>query len=415
MTKKRVVVTGLGVVSCFGNDVDQFYNSLLQGRSGVEPITQFPCEEYTTRFAASIRDFSAEDYLDRKQARRVDPFIAYAMVAAKKALEQASLTGDKLEALDLARCGIIIGSGMGGMSTYNEGLSVLNTKGVRKVSPFFIPYTLTNMAGGLVAIETGFMGPNYSISSACATGNYAIINAANHIRNGEADVMLCGGVEAPVNVAGLAGFCAVRALSTRNDAPQKASRPWDQARDGFVMGEGAGVILLETLEHALKRGAPILAEYLGGGFSCDAHHITELRPDGSGVSICIENALRDAQISKDRVNYINAHATSTPQGDMVEVLGIQRVFDRPEKITMNATKSMIGHLLGGAGGIEAVATVMAILTGKVHGTLNLENPEPALNLHVPTQAVEMQVDAGLSNSFGFGGHNAAMVFGRFNG
>ena len=415
MTRKRVVVTGLGVVSCFGNDVDQFYNSLLQGRSGVEPITQFPCEEYTTRFAASIKDFSAEDYLDRKQARRVDPFIAYAMVAAKKALEQASLTGDKLEALDLARCGIIIGSGMGGMSTYNEGLSVLNTKGVRKVSPFFIPYTLTNMAGGLVAIETGFMGPNYSISSACATGNYAIINAANHIRNGEADVMLCGGVEAPINVAGLAGFCAVRALSTRNDAPQKASRPWDQARDGFVMGEGAGVILLETLEHALKRGVPILAEYLGGGFSCDAHHITELRPDGSGVSICIENALRDAQISKDRVNYINAHATSTPQGDMVEVLGIQRVFDQPEKITMNATKSMIGHLLGGAGGIEAVATVMAILTGKVHGTLNLENPEPALNLHVPTQAVEMQVDAGLSNSFGFGGHNAAMVFGRFNG
>lgn len=415
MTRKRVVVTGLGVVSCFGNNVDQFYNSLLQGRSGVEPITQFPCEEYTTRFAASIKDFSAEDYLDRKQARRVDPFIAYAMVAAKKALEQASLTGDKLEALDLARCGIIIGSGMGGMSTYNEGLSVLNTKGVRKVSPFFIPYTLTNMAGGLVAIETGFMGPNYSISSACATGNYAIINAANHIRNGEADVMLCGGVEAPINVAGLAGFCAVRALSTRNDAPQKASRPWDQARDGFVMGEGAGVILLETLEHALKRGVPILAEYLGGGFSCDAHHITELRPDGSGVSICIENALRDAQISKDRVNYINAHATSTPQGDMVEVLGIQRVFDQPEKITMNATKSMIGHLLGGAGGIEAVATVMAILTGKVHGTLNLENPEPALNLHVPTQAVEMQVDAGLSNSFGFGGHNAAMVFGRFNG
>ncbi len=415
MSRKRVVVTGLGVVSCFGNDVDHFYNSLLQGQSGVSPITQFPCEEYTTRFAASIKDFSAEDYLDRKQARRVDPFIAYGIVASKKALEQAGLTGERLEGLDRAKCGVLIGSGMGGMSTYNEGLSVLNTKGVRKVSPFFIPYTLTNMAGGLVAIETGFMGPNYSISSACATGNYAIINAANHIRNGEADVMLCGGVEAPINMAGLAGFCAVRALSTRNDEPQRASRPWDQARDGFVMGEGAGVILLESLEHALQRGAPILAEYLGGGFSCDAHHITELRPDGSGVSICIENALRDAQVSKDRVNYINAHATSTPQGDMVEVLGIQRVFDQPEKITMNATKSMIGHLLGGAGGIEAVTTVMAISTGKVHGTLNLENPEPSLNLHVPTEAVEMRVDAGLSNSFGFGGHNAAMLFGRFNG
>ena len=280
MAKKRVVVTGLGVVSCFGNDVDHFYDSLLQGRSGASAITQFPCEEYSTRFAASIKNFSAENYLDHKQARRVDPFIAYAIVASKKALEQAQLTGDRLEALNRGKCGVIIGSGMGGMATYNEGLTVLHTKGVRKVSPFFIPYTLTNMAGGLVAIETGFMGPNYSISSACATGNYAIINAANHIRNGEADLMLCGGVEAPINEAGLAGFCAVKALSTRNEAPEKASRPWDQARDGFVMGEGAGVILLESLDHALARGANILAEYLGGGFSCDAHHITELRPMG---------------------------------------------------------------------------------------------------------------------------------------
>ncbi len=415
MAKKRVVVTGLGVVSCFGNDVDHFYDSLLQGRSGASAITQFPCEEYSTRFAASIKNFSAENYLDHKQARRVDPFIAYAIVASKKALEQAQLTGDRLEALNRGKCGVIIGSGMGGMATYNEGLTVLHTKGVRRVSPFFIPYTLTNMAGGLVAIETGFMGPNYSISSACATGNYAIINAANHIRNGEADLMLCGGVEAPINEAGLAGFCAVKALSTRNEAPEKASRPWDQARDGFVMGEGAGVILLESLDHALARGANILAEYLGGGFSCDAHHITELRPDGSGVAICIENAIKDAQVSKDRINYINAHATSTPQGDMVEVLGIQRVFEQPEKITMNGTKSLIGHLLGGAGGIEAVVTVKAISTGKVHGTLNLENPEPNLNLQVPTKAIDLKVDVGLSNSFGFGGHNAAMLFGRFNG
>ncbi len=415
MTRKRVVVTGLGVVSCFGNDVDQFYSALLQGCSGVSSITQFACEEYTTRFAASISDFSAEDYLDRKQARRVDPFIAYAVVAAKKALEQAGLTGDKLEMLDRLKCGVLIGSGMGGMSTYNEGLSSLNTKGPRKVSPFFIPYTLTNMAGGLVAIETGFMGPNYSISSACATGNYAIINAANHIRSGAADVMLCGGVEASINIAGLAGFCAVKALSTRNDAPERASRPWDQARDGFVMGEGAGVILLESLEHALARGANILAEYLGGGLSCDAYHITELRADGSGVSICIENALADAQVSKDRVNYINAHATSTPHGDMIEVLGIQRVFDRPENIYMNATKSLIGHLLGGAGGIEAVATVMAIASGKIHGTLNLENPEPGLNLQVPNEATDVKIDVGLSNSFGFGGHNATVLFGRFGG
>jgi len=408
--KKRIVVTGMGVVSCFGNDVDVFYKNLLAGNSGISAITDFPCEDFPTRFAGSIKDFDPGEYIDKKQARRVDKFIAYAMVAGKKALEKASINPNDTTNLNKERCGIIIGSGMGGMGVFVDGILTLEEKGNRRVTPFLIPYIISNMGGALLAIDIGFMGPNYSIATACATSNNSIISAAQHIQRGDADLMICGGSEAAVTPIGLAGFCQCKALSTRNDDPTKASRPWDKARDGFVMGEGAGVLVLETLEHALARGAPIYAEYLGGGVSCDAHHMTEPRPDGVGVAQCLQYALQDAGVKPEDVNYINAHATSTPAGDMAEVNAIKRVFANPQNIVMNSTKSMIGHCLGAAGGLEAVATIKAITDGVVHPTINLENPEDGLEFRIPTKALQHQVKIGISNSFGFGGHNATIVF-----
>ena len=413
--KKRIVATGLGVVSSLGHDVDEFYSSLLSGKSGAAPITQFPCEEYTTRIAAMIQEFDPGEYLDKKQARRVDKFISYGVVAGKKALEHAALKGSSLDALNKQQCGIIIGSGMGGMDVFVDGVLTLNEKGPRRVTPFFVPYILTNMAGAILGMDIGFMGPNYSISTACATGNNSIIAAARHIQHGDAELMLCGGVEAAVIPMGLAGFCACKALSQRNEEPERASRPWDRGRDGFLMGEGAGVIVLESLEHALARGATILAEYLGGGISCDAYHMTEPRSDGKGVSLCIHRALQDAGIGPESVNYINAHATSTPAGDMAEVNALKQVFAHPEKIAMNSTKSMIGHSLGAAGGIEAVVTIKAIQEGWIHPTINLEDPEPGLAFHVPTRAEKLEIRTAISNSFGFGGHNATVVFAPFSG
>ncbi|MDF2576887.1 MAG: fabF [Chlamydiales bacterium] len=410
MNKKRVVITGMGVVSCFGNDVEQFYNSLLQGKSGVTPITAFPCEDYPTRFAAAIHNFDPGEYIDKKQARRVDPCIAYAMVAGKKALEAAKLTGEAFDSLNKMKAGVIIGSGIGGMGIFSNNVESLIQKGVRRVSPFFVPYTLTNMPGGLLGIDLGFRGPNYSISTACATSNYTIIAAANHIKAGEADVILCGGTEAPITPIGLAGFSACKALSERNDEPQRASRPWDTQRDGFVMGEGSGVLVLESLEHALARGAPILGEFLGGGISCDAHHMTDPRPDGMGVIQCIEQALHNAEITPDQVNYINAHGTSTPVGDVAELGAIKKVFANRSHMKMNSTKSMIGHSLGAAGALEAIAVVMSFMTGMVHPTINHENPEPDLGIDiVPNYAQKHNVSVALSNSFGFGGHNSSIV------
>lgn len=407
--KKRIVITGMGVVSCFGNDVDLFYQNLLAGNSGITTITEFPCDDYPTRIAGVIKDFDPGDYIDKKQARRVDKNIAYGIVAGKKALEMSQLTPEVLEKLNKNHCGVLIGSGMGGMGMFADGLQTLLEKGHRKISPFFVPFILTNMGGALLAMDLGFMGPNYSISTACATANYAIIAAANHIRQGEADLMICGGTEAPILPIGLAGFCACRALSKRNEDPTKASRPWDKNRDGFVMGEGAGVLVLESLEHALKRGAPILAEYLGGGLSCDAYHMTEPRADGEGVAFCVLQALQDAGVSPEDVNYINAHGTSTPAGDMAEVGALKKVFKNPASIAMNSTKSMVGHLLGASGGIEAIATVKAITDHQVHPSINLEDPEPDLEFHVPTKAEKLTVKVALSNSFGFGGHNATIV------
>ncbi|MEI6242980.1 MAG: beta-ketoacyl-ACP synthase II, partial [Chlamydiota bacterium] len=373
MKKKRIVISGLGIVSAFGNDVDAFYDKLLAGESSIVPIQEFPCENYPTRFAGVIRGFDVGDYLSKKQARRVDPFISYAMVAGKKAVESSRLS---LDSCDKKRIGIVIGSGMGGMSTFFEGSDTLLHDGLRRLTPFFVPFIITNMGGALLGIDLGFQGPNYSISTACATANFCILSAAEQIRLGNADVMICGGVEAPMSPIGLAGFVASRTLSTRNEDPTKASRPWDKNRDGFVMGEGCGVLVLESLEHALARKAPIYAEFLGGSKNCDAYHMTDPREDGSVVSQCIEDALRDAGVLKEDVNYINAHATSTVVGDLCEVRAVKRVFGSHMKnMAMNGTKSMIGHCLGAAGGMEAIAVVKAIQTQKLHPTINLENPE----------------------------------------
>jgi 3-oxoacyl-[acyl-carrier-protein] synthase II len=411
--RRRVVITGMGIVSCFGNDVAHFYEQLLAGKSGVKPLEEFPCQDYPTRFAATIRDFDAGDYMDKKQARRVDKFVSYGVVAGKKALEYAKLDAENLSRLNKYRCGILLGSGMGGMSMFSDGVETLITKGFKRITPFFVPYIITNIAGAILAIDLGFMGPNYSISTACATASHCIYSAAKHIRDGEADLMICGGTESPITPIGLAGFVACKALSERNDSPEKACRPWDKNRDGFVMGEGAGVLVLESLEHALARGAPILAEYLGGAISCDAYHITSPWEDGKGVALCIENAISDAQVRKDQVNYVNAHGTATPVGDLCEVRAMKAVFgDQVYKLKMNATKSLVGHCLGAAGGIEAIATLEAIRTGMLHPTINIDDPEEeiaGIDI-VANEAKPLNIEVAMSNSFGFGGHNCSLLF-----
>ncbi|CAL5226214.1 g9054 [Coccomyxa viridis] len=417
--KNRVVITGQGIASVFGNDVDTFYNSLLEGKSGVGQITRFDASDFPTTFAAQIKDLDIEGLVDKKNARRYDDCILYSLISAKKALKDAGIEkgSEAFEKLDKTRSGVLIGSGMGGLTVFQDGVKNLVEKGYKKITPFFIPYAITNMGGALVAIETGFMGPNYSISTACATANYAFVAAANHIRKGEADIMLVGGSEAPIIPVGLGGFVACRALSSRSNEPEKASRPWDKGRDGFVMGEGAGVLVMESYEHAMERGANILAEYLGGAITCDAYHMTDPRADGLGVSTCIELAMKDAGIEKEQINYINAHATSTLVGDVAEVKAIKKVFTDMSHVKVNGTKSLIGHCLGAAGGLEAVATIQAIRTGWLHPTLNQDDlvDEVADIDTVPNEKKQHEVTAAISNSFGFGGHNSVVVFGPYKG
>jgi len=411
--KKRVVITGMGLCSVFGNDVDVFYDKLLAGTSGIDLITRFDASKFPTKFAGQIKDFSVDGEIDGKNARRLDDCLKYGLVAGKKALRMAGLEGEGLEGVDKTRVGVLVGSGMGGLTVFQDGVQALVEKGYRKISPFFIPYAITNMGGALLGIECGFMGPNYSISTACATSNYAFYAAANHIRRGEADIMVAGGIEAPIIPVGLGGFVACRALSTRNDDPQTASRPWDKDREGFVMGEGGGVLVMESLEYAQKRGANIIAEYLGGAINCDAYHMTDPHPSGLGVSTCIKLAMSDAGVSPEEVNYINAHATSTIVGDLAEVNAVKKCFAKADHMKMNGTKSMIGHCLGAAGGLEAIATIKAITTGYVHPTINQINPEPEVTDFVdtvPNVKQQHEVEVAISNSFGFGGHNSAVVF-----
>lgn len=414
MKKRRVVITGIGLTSCFGSDPDHFYDQLLAGKSGVNPITEFQTDDLPTRFAAWVKDFNPDGYIDKKQLRRADPYINYTIYAGKRALEAAGLTGDALEELNKKRCGVLIGSGMGGMEMYHKGVVTLHERGVRRVTPFFVPYIITNMGSGLLATEMGFRGPNYSISTACATGCHSFISAANHIRMGDADLMLCGGCEATQNRITIAGFVALHALSERNDEPTQASRPWDKNRDGFVLGEGCGVFVLEELEHALARGAPILGEYLGGAVNSDAYHMTNIRPDGSGITDCINLAIDSAGIDRRRINYVNAHATSTPLGDMAEVAGIRGALDKDTShVKMNGTKSMTGHALGGAAALELIVVLKAIERNRLHPTINSEDLEDVGIDICQGVAVDHKVDVALKNSFGFGGHNAAILLSAY--
>ncbi|CAM0907169.1 unnamed protein product [Alopecurus aequalis] len=427
--KKRVVITGMGLVSVFGNDVDAYYDRLLAGHSGVRNITRFDASKFPTRFAAEILDFSSEGYVDKRLelAYCLDDFQRYALVASKKALESAGLApgSSAMEKIDKEKAGVIVGSGVGAIGAWANGVESLlagsnkpsqeDDKGSPLSRPFCIPHAVTNTASALVAITTGFEGPNYSISTACATSNHCINSAADQIRLGKANVIIAGGTEAPIVPIGLGGFVASRALSQRNDDPTTASRPWDKDRDGFVMGEGAGVLVMESLEHAMRRGAPILAEYLGGAGNSDAYHRTKPRPDGSGISSCIKRSLEAAGVAPEEVNYINAHATSTTVGDPVEVAALEQVFKDPSQIKMNATKSMIGHCLGAAGGLEAIATIKAITTGWVHPTINQFNPITEVEVFDTVRNVKQdhEILVGISNSFGFGGHNSVVVFAPF--
>ncbi|XP_019194585.1 PREDICTED: 3-oxoacyl-[acyl-carrier-protein] synthase II, chloroplastic-like isoform X2 [Ipomoea nil] len=409
--ERRVVVTGMGVATPVGHEPDVYYENLLEGVSGISDIETFDCSQFPTRIAGEIKSFSTDGWIAPKLSKRMDKFMLYMLTAGKKALADGGINNDLMDAMDKKKCGVLIGSAMGGMKVFNDAIEALRIS-YKKMNPFCVPFATTNMGSAILAMDLGWMGPNYSISTACATSNFCILSAANHIIRGEADVMLCGGSDAAIIPIGLGGFVACRALSQRNKDPTKASRPWDSGRDGFVMGEGAGVLLLEELEHAKRRGANIYAEFLGGSFTCDAYHMTEPHPEGTGVILCIEKALAQSGVSREDVNYINAHATSTPAGDLKEYQALVHCFGQNPELRVNSTKSMIGHLLGAAGGVEAVATVQAIRTGWVHPNINLENPSDGVDLKflVGPKKERVDIKVALSNSFGFGGHNSSILF-----
>ena len=406
--KKRVFVTGIGVISPVGNTLEEYWQALATGKSGVDYITSFDTTEFDTKFAAEIKNFDAKDYLDRKEARRMDTFTQYAVVASQFAVDASGL---KLENENLERIGVIIGSGIGGMDTFEHEYRNYFDKGPRKISPFFIPMMIPDIAPGQISIRYGFKGPNYSTISACASSSHAIGNAFRTIQYGDADVMITGGAEATVTPMGVGGFNAMRALSTRNDQPGKASRPFDADRDGFIIGEGAGILVLESEQHALKRNAKIYGEIIGVGYTADAYHITAPSSDGEGATRVMKIALEDAGISIDEVDYINAHGTSTPYNDKVESLAIKNLFgERAYQIPISSTKSMIGHLLGASGSLELIATLLTIKNSKIHPTINYESPDPECDLdYTPNEAITKTVNIAISNSFGFGGHNACLV------
>ncbi|KAI3766361.1 hypothetical protein L2E82_16416 [Cichorium intybus] len=408
---RRVVVTGLGVVSPVGHVADVFYDNLLEGVSGISEIQAFNCDQFPTKIAGEIKSFSPDGWVAPKLSKRADKFMLYLLTAGKKALEDGGVTKDVMKELDVTKCGVIIGSALGGMKVFQDAIEALRVS-YKKMNPFCVPFATTNMGSAILAMDLGWMGPNYSISTACATSNFCILNAANHIIRGESDMMLSGGSDSAIIPIGLGGFVACNSLSQRNSDPTKASRPWDVSRDGFVMGEGAGVLLLEELEHAKARGAKIYAEFLGGSFTCDAYHMTEPHPDGKGIALCIEKALAQSGVAREDVNYINAHATSTPSGDLNEYEAIIRCFGDNSELKINSTKSIIGHLLGAAGAVEAIATVKAIQTGWLHPNMNLENPDVGVDKRVLVGAKKERwnIKVALSNSFGFGGHNSSILF-----
>jgi 3-oxoacyl-[acyl-carrier-protein] synthase II len=414
MKEKRVVITGMGVVTPVGTGLDIFWHALLDGVSGAGPVTRFDTTDFTTRIAAEVKDFDAEKYMERKEAKRMDRFVQYSVAASRLALEDSKL---QITSDNANRVGVLIGSGIGGTGTWEEQHQTLLEKGPRRVSPFFVPMLISDMAAGQVSILMGAKGPNMGIVTACATGTHAIGEAAAIIARGDADVMFAGGAEAAVTPMAMAGFCAARAFSTRNDDPEHASRPFDKERDGFVMGEGAGTVIMESLEHAQARGAHIYGEVAGFGMSADAYHITSPAPGGEGAARSMASALADAGIKAEDVDYINAHGTSTEENDKNETMAIKTVFgDYAYKVAISSTKSMTGHLLGAAGAVEAVVCLQVINEGIIPATINYEVPDPNCDLdYVPNQARKQDVKIAMSNSFGFGGHNATLVFSRFEG
>jgi 3-oxoacyl-[acyl-carrier-protein] synthase II len=410
--KRRVVVTGLGTVSPIGSTIDKFWNSLLEGKSGVEPLKAFDPTYFTAKIAAEVKDFDPSPYLNPKEVRRMDRFVQFAVVAAKMAVADAKLDLDKT---DRNRIGVLIGSGIGGLHTveaeHEQYLKLGPEKGPSRISPFLIPMLIVNMASGQTSITLGLKGPNTAVATACATGNHSIGDAFKVIQRGDADGMICGGSEAAITKMGFGGFCALKALSTRNDEPHRASRPFDKNRDGFVIGEGAGVVVLEELEHAIKRNAHIYCELIGYGMSGDAYHMTAPDPEADGAIRCMIASIKDAGIKPEEIDYINAHGTSTLYNDKIETLAIKKVLgDHAKKVAVSSTKSVMGHMLGAAGGAELIACALAIKHGIIPPTINYETPDPECDLdYVPNKPRAAKLNICMSNSLGFGGHNATLI------
>ena len=413
MQKRRVVVTGLGCITPVGNSVDELWSSLMSGKSGVSNISVFDAEKMPVKFSASIKDFDAEKYFDSKEQRKLDLFMQYGMAAGIDAVNDSNINNSDV---DTERVGVAIGSGIGGLPSIENTHDIFLKSGPRRISPFFIPATIINMIAGNLSIKYGYKGPNLSIVTACTTGTHNVGEGFRQIQYSHADVMVCGGAEMATTPLGIGGFAAARALSTRNDEPQKASRPWDIGRDGFVLGDGAGVLVLEELEHAKRRGAKIYAEVTGYGMSADAYHMTLPSETGEGAQRCMKNALKDGGIAPEEIGYINAHGTSTPAGDVVEARAIKSMFNAHAKnLIVNSTKSMIGHLLGAAGGVEALVTVLSLKNQKLHQTINVENQDPECDLDFNTKSSkDVDIKHALSNSFGFGGTNGSLIFSKYD-
>ncbi|XKH00535.1 beta-ketoacyl-ACP synthase II [Marinobacter nauticus] len=413
MSKRRVVITGMGMVSPVGNDVPTSWKNVCAGQSGIAPIDRFDATDYNTRIGGAVKDLDLDPYLSSKEARKLDAFIHYGLVAAQQAVDDSGL--EQFEKLDRERVGVAIGSGIGGIEYIEKNVIQMHESGPRKVSPFFVPASVINMISGNAAIRFGYQGPNIAIVTACTTGTHNIGYAARTIAYGDADVMLAGGSEMATTRTSIAGFSSARALSTRNDEPEKASRPWDKGRDGFVLSDGAGVVVLEELEHAKARGATIYGEVLGFGMSDDAHHITAPPSNGDGAARSMRNAIRDAGLNPEDVDYINAHGTSTQVGDVAEVAAVKSVFGaHSEKLAMSSTKSVTGHLLGAAGAVEAIFSMLAVNEGVLPPTINLDNPDEGCDLDfVPHTSRQSDARVALSNSFGFGGTNGTLIVGRY--
>jgi len=411
--KRRVVITGLGAITPIGIGVNDYWEALKKGVNGVDRITRFDTTDFPTQIAAEVKNFDPHDYIDKKEAKRMDRFTHYAIAASKLAIDDSNID---LENIDRNRFGVTIGSGVGGIETLEQEYEKLRQKGPKRVSPFFIPMMISNIGAGHVSMAFGAKGPNLTTVSACASSTNAIGDAFKIIERGDADIMICGGAEASITPLSIAGFCSMKAMSTRNEDPKGASRPFDKERDGFVMGEGSGILILEELNHALKRGAKIYCEIVGYGMSADAYHITAPAPEGEGAARAMKNAIIDAGINPKDINYINAHGTSTPYNDKFETIAIKNVFGKHSyNLAVNSTKSMTGHLLGAAGSIEAIACIMSIRENYIHPTINLTNPDPELDLDfVPNFGKKKEVNYALSNSLGFGGHNASLVFKKYS-